>query len=112
MEKCTLRSHLADACLPAAWLCSRNTLVYVEGFSGLHTPGTENCWFKGGKGTGRMPSKPASSSITVLKLMIRQGKTATRGNRVLTYIQIVMQTQEDLLEQTQQHEEASFLTTL
>lgn len=86
--------------------------MYVEGFSGLHMPGTENCWFKGGKGTGSVPSKPASSSFTVLKLIFRQGKTATPGNIVFTHIQIVMQTQEDLLEQTKQTQEASFLTSL
>lgn len=43
-----------------------------------------------------------SSRIIVLKLMLRQSKTAIWGNAVFTYAQIVMQTQEDLLEQREQ----------
>lgn len=50
--------------------------VRPGGFSGLHIPVIIRARSKGGKGMGRMPLKPVSSSIIVLKLMIRQSKIA------------------------------------
>lgn len=70
------KNYLAGASFPAAWRCSRNNCTAAEGVSDLNIPVNFQRRGKGGKGTGGMPLKAASPGIIVLKLGLRQSRTA------------------------------------